>query len=302
MERKGVPALTFGRRKSVWRLAIVLIYFFLFVRAGSAQNAVVLSGGWSWSSWHDNPGFFLEPNRFSIAKELGDRSLWFQMGFGKPIFSYGGLQIGLEGLAWSRLQALSQFRFPVETVDYFFGAFFTWVQSPDVGWKLRISHISSHLVDGADSITGGSSSKYSREFVELTRTNPWNGHEEFLWSVGVRVYFHQVTKIEPWIAVPACLTWRFVSVHSENGTLFSEPRKSDSCNPGIIDYNYYLFVSSGDGPISTSIAGGLRAERTIGEMSALDLQLYYYYGASWAGTDAGTKRSTINLQMDVRGF
>ena len=253
-----------------------------------------------WSSWKDNPGFFLEPNRFSVVKELTDRALWLQVGYGATIAQIGrstpngnGIQIGMEGLAWSRLQALSGFRFPVETVDYFFGLYATW-NDAQVGWKFRISHISSHLVDGADSITGGASSKYSREFVELTRSCPWGGFENLLWTIGLRGYFHQVTKIEPVIAVPACLTWRFASLHPG-------PRP-DFFVPCITDYNFYLFVSSGDGPISTSFAGGFRAERILSGMGSSDLQLYYYYGASWAGTDAGAKVSQLKLQLDVRDF
>ncbi|HZK75388.1 MAG TPA: hypothetical protein VFD13_00630 [Candidatus Kapabacteria bacterium] len=241
-----------------------------------------------------DPGLFLEPNRFSVAKELGDRSLWLQMGYGKPILWVGGVQLGLEGLAWSRLETLTGFRFPVETIDYFFGMFFTKSEGRDVQWKFRISHISSHLVDGTDSVFGGSSSHYSREFVELTRSTRWNGHEDFLWTVGLRGYFHQVTKIEPWVAVPACFTWRFAKYIPE---LYF-----DSVPSGSTAYTFSAFVSSGDGPVWPTVTAGLRADQFAADLGTFDLQLYYQYGASWAGTDAGAKRSTINLQMDVREF
>ncbi len=226
-------------------------------------------------------------------KELRDQSLWLEMGFGKPLFLVRGVRIGLEGLAWSRLRTLSNFRFPVETVDYFFGAFADWGDN-EVGWRLRISHISSHLVDGSDSVTGGSSSHYSREFVELTRSTRWNGHEEFLWTVGIRGYFHQVTRIEPWIAVPACLTWTFAD--------FSPVHYFEHAPAGSMYYKFSAFVSSGDGPVWPTVAAGLRADQFARDLGILDLQLYYQYGASWAGTDVGAKHSTLNLQMDVRGF
>ncbi|MFI5202243.1 MAG: hypothetical protein ACHQNE_07640 [Candidatus Kapaibacterium sp.] len=217
------------------------------------------------------------------------------MGYGKPIALVGGVQLGLEGLAWSRLRALSDFRFPVETADYFFGMFFTKSEGSDE-WKLRISHISSHLVDGSDSIAGGSSSHYSREFVELSDQMEFKqtGIRRFLLTLGLRGYFHQVTKIEPWIAVPACLTWTFAQ--------YVPVLYYDSVPTGSTGYTFSAFISSGDGPVWPTVTAGVRADRFAEALGILDLQLYYQYGASWAGTDAGAKRSTINLQMDVRGF
>ncbi|HET6401447.1 MAG TPA: hypothetical protein VFH95_08620 [Candidatus Kapabacteria bacterium] len=267
-----------------WRHAVIFsTTLFLFSQSCFGQEPLT-----------SDPGFFLEPNRFSVTKELGARPLWLAMGLGRPIFLFQGVHIGLEGLAWSRLEALSDFRFPVETVDYFFGIFFTQSEGRDAEWKLRISHISSHLVDGTDSVFGGSSSHYSREFVELTRRARFGSHEEFQWTFGLRGYFHQVTKIEPWIAVPASLTWNFAQYAPE---LFY-----DSIPPGSTAYTFSAFVSSGDGPVWPTVTAGLRADRFAKDLGILDLQLYYQYGASWAGTDAGAKRSTINLQMDVRGF
>ncbi|HEX5316967.1 MAG TPA: hypothetical protein VFX22_09990 [Candidatus Kapabacteria bacterium] len=250
-----------------------------------------------------DPGLFLEPNRFSIVKELDDRSLWLAMGYGKSIFLYRGVRIGLEGLVWSKLQTLSDFRFPVETADYFFGPFAVWGDK-FVTWKFRISHISSHLVDGSDTVIGGSSSHYSREFVELTRSFYSGGRQPYTWTVGIRGYFHQVTKIEPWIAVPACFTWTFAKYEPNLGLLDVSPsyRPQAIGAPVITSYSFSAFVSSGDGPVWPTITGGLRADRFAEELGTLDLQLYYQYGASWSGTDAGAKRSTINLQMDVRGF
>jgi len=264
------------------RAATCMAMLFLLSQQGFAQDLL-----------STDPGFFLEPNRFSVVKQLDSRPLWLEMGYGKPFFLYQHIQIGLEGLAWSRLEALNGFRFPVETVDYFFGIFAAW-NDVDIGWKLRISHISSHLVDGTDSVFGGSSSHFSREFVELTRSVRWKGHEQFLWTVGLRGYFHQVTHIEPSVAVPACFTWTFAGYIPE--VYF------DNAPEGSTAYKFSAFVSSGDGPVWPTMTAGLRADRFAKNLGTLDLQLYYQYGASWAGTDAGAKRSTINLQMDVRGF
>jgi len=247
--------------------------------------------------WISQPSSFLEPNQFSVCKEVNHSPLWLILGFGSPFLKWNPLQVdlkvGLEALVWSRLQILSDFRFPVETADYFFGAYAIWnVQheaSNHVGfysqgesWRFRISHISSHDVDGKDSVHGGASSRYSREFVEITRQFPISWPIEILATLGGRAYFHQVTQIEPWIAIPASLS-TFIYYRGHSGL--------------------YAFVSSADGPVWPSVSTGLYYQRELDEgESTSNIKLSYQYGASWAGTDANAKRSTINLQMDVRGF
>src|SRR5947209_2580405 len=66
-------------------------------------------------------GAFLEPAQFSIIKSVQDRTLRLQMGYGGDLVGSTDWRIGTEGLIWSRLRALPDFRFPVETADYFFG-------------------------------------------------------------------------------------------------------------------------------------------------------------------------------------
>ena len=245
--------------------------------------------------WVQDPALFLEPNNFAIEKEMLDPSLWLKLGYGRGILEVDRVGIGLEGIVWSRLETLSQFRFPVQTADYFFGVFADWHDSYAT-WRFRVSHISSHLVDGTDGITGGSSSKYSREFVELMREVPLRDmfDDGITWTLGIRGYFHQVTQIEPWIAFPASVTWRFADIGSYWG--------SGLYGPVGRSYPVSLFVTSGDGPVWPSIAGGLRAERMASDLGVMCLQLEYYYGASWAGTDAGAKVSQLKLQLDVRDF
>jgi hypothetical protein len=247
--------------------------------------------------WREEPGLFLESNRFCTTKELLDRSLWLQIGYGKPFVTLPkqDIQIGLEALVWSRLRILSDFRFPVETADYYFGAYLTWDHNDferaqqinwpaGESWRLRIGHISSHEVDGLDSVASGSSSHYSRELIEIMRQFrvPLFLRSEIFLTLGVRGYFHQVTKIEPWISFPASLTCPIVF------------RDRD----GVC-----AFISSGNGPVWPSVSGGLRAQQAIGNENACSgLELSYYYGASWAGTDSGAKVSQLKLQLDVRGL
>jgi hypothetical protein len=77
--------------------------------------------------------------------------------------------VGADFMTWTRLRAESNFKFPVETIDYWFGV------NAQVGWglwgaRLRLAHISSHVVDGIvnDPVwTTGTPFIYSREFAEI---------------------------------------------------------------------------------------------------------------------------------------
>lgn len=86
------------------------------------------------------------------------------------------LSIGADFFTWSRLRSQDNFKFPVEAVDYYFGINAGLRLARVAGRaplisevRLRVAHVSAHLVDGdpafADS-TAGDASTYSREFVD----------------------------------------------------------------------------------------------------------------------------------------
>jgi hypothetical protein len=85
------------------------------------------------------------------------------------------LSFGADLFTYSRLRSEDKFKFPVEAIDYLFGlnaAYLFKVASTDFGVRLRLSHISAHLVDGrfdkdSDSwIDGRLPFVFSKEFVE----------------------------------------------------------------------------------------------------------------------------------------
>lgn len=95
------------------------------------------------------------------------------------------LNFGTDWMVWTRLQSEGRFKFPVETSDYWFGVNMSYVEQrerskndiidlAEWGLRLRLAHISSHLVDGYSDRdqTPWQFLKnpfvYSREFVELT--------------------------------------------------------------------------------------------------------------------------------------
>ena len=79
------------------------------------------------------------------------------------------LRVGGDFFILSRLRSEGRFKFPVETSDFFFGLNLSGNVFNDYSFRMRIAHISSHLVDGY-TINNDFIQEpfvYSREFVDL---------------------------------------------------------------------------------------------------------------------------------------
>lgn len=85
--------------------------------------------------------------------------------------------LGTEFFTWTRLKSQSNFKFPVLTVDYFFGLYLSSrmnLLDYEILSRLRLSHISAHLADGHYDnennqwIENVKPFVYSREFFELS--------------------------------------------------------------------------------------------------------------------------------------
>ncbi len=98
------------------------------------------------------------------------------------------LTFGADFFTWTRLRSTESFKFPVEAVDYYFGinAAYNSGDDPLLGivtdTRLRIAHISAHLVDGHPSFTDPLQQyiTYSREFVDLMVASSFNGNGELV--------------------------------------------------------------------------------------------------------------------------
>jgi hypothetical protein len=83
------------------------------------------------------------------------------------------IRFGTDWFTYTRLRTEGNMKFPVETSDYFFGvnsSIKTKLAGLDFYSRLRLAHISSHIVDG---LATGDSLRvmpfvYSREFADLT--------------------------------------------------------------------------------------------------------------------------------------
>ena len=82
------------------------------------------------------------------------------------------LRAGADFFILSRLRSEGRLKFPVEASDFFFGLNLTGNISTNYFFRMRIAHISSHLVDGytIDNNFIKEPFVYSREFVDLILT------------------------------------------------------------------------------------------------------------------------------------
>ena len=79
--------------------------------------------------------------------------------------------VGVDFFTLTRLRSEGNFKFPVETIDYWFGLYGTFVDTASpLDARVRVAHISTHLVDGYANDSGVFARQrpfvYSREFVE----------------------------------------------------------------------------------------------------------------------------------------
>ncbi|TAL69144.1 MAG: DUF1207 domain-containing protein [Bacteroidetes bacterium] len=118
----------------------------------------------------------LEP-RIGAIFELSVKKLRLDIGTSVDLLEFKTgensiMRIGTDFFTLSRLRSEGNMKFPVETADYFFGINSTAkgiVFGYDYSARLRLAHISSHIVDGManDTILKVEPFVYSREFAEL---------------------------------------------------------------------------------------------------------------------------------------
>ena len=116
--------------------------------------------------------------RVGSMVQFGDKTLRLDIGASIDLnelvrdSTTGWLRVGTDVMTYTRLRSEGNFKFPVETTDFYFGLNATWAapHSP-LHARLRLAHISSHLVDGYADTAGVFSRQrpfvYSREFAEL---------------------------------------------------------------------------------------------------------------------------------------
>ena len=107
------------------------------------------------------------------------------------------ISIGADVFTFTRLRSTDDFKFPVETIDYLFGINAGYKKQLDgeneIGLRFRLSHISTHLVDGQYDAQsqkwreGRDPFVYSKEFIELF---PYYRYQTLRTYIGFTYIFH----------------------------------------------------------------------------------------------------------------
>lgn len=115
--------------------------------------------------------------RIGTLYNMDDKKLRLDIGNSIDLFDVyknnnNKIVFGTDFTTYTRLRSEGNLKFPVETSDYLFGVNFSGsslVYGNKIDYRLRVSHISSHVVDGLskDSILYKLPFVYSREFVDF---------------------------------------------------------------------------------------------------------------------------------------
>jgi len=106
------------------------------------------------------------------------------------------ISFGVDLFTYTRLRSENNFKFPVETTDFYFGVNYAQRfirKEKEYGFRFRFAHISTHLVDGSFNGQNGiwrngrSPIIYSREFFELMPFYRINGFRTY---AGITYLFH----------------------------------------------------------------------------------------------------------------
>jgi hypothetical protein len=265
---------------------ILTLVFVAIIYASSVKAQIELTWKDRWIPvWQELRGSFLEPNRFATAFDFQPQWYRLEAGYGGEFARISTVAIGAEGLIWSGLKAFKDFRFPVQTADYFFGAYTIfplplWGMDNLEAWRMRfrLSHISSHFVDGAVSIPSNTSSEFSREFVSLETLFDQTVKRSFRLSLGIKYIFHQVADIEQRLQFPGVLD--FIAFYEKKNQIFAT-------------------LSTASGPTLANYSASLTYRHTLEAGNFADLYAEYHTGRSRYGVYSGLKQDGFEIGIRV---
>ena len=146
----------------------------------------------------------LEPrNGFMFA--LGEDWLRLDIGTSRDILQLISgeetISFGADLFTFTRLRSNDNFKFPVETIDFFFGINAGYKKQDgdkEYGLRVRLSHLSAHLVDGrydvhsSEWVNGREPFTFSKEFIEFFPYYRVSGFRVYL---GLTYIFHIIPEI-----------------------------------------------------------------------------------------------------------
>lgn len=236
----------------------------------------------------------LEP-KLGFLFELGKNELRLDIGNSLDIVKWGSEEaaysIGADLFTYTLLRGETNFHFPVHAVDYLFGLNFAYkrkVGENEVGARLRLSHISAHLVDGHYDwqndlwLDGHKPRVYSREFLELM---PYYKLSDLRVYLGLTYIYH----VDP------------VYIGKGNYQVGFDYIARDFISQGISLFAGYdlklIIISKFSG--NNSVVGGIKFGKYEGKGFSIYFQ--YYSGNSIHGEffDFKTDYSALGLNLDL---
>jgi hypothetical protein len=235
---------------------------------------------------------FLEP-RVGVAFQAARNALRLDIGTSRDVWrrveGEETISAGVDFFTYTRLRQKSQFRFPVEAIDYLFGvnaAYRVDRGKRAYGARFRLSHVSAHLADGrwddrADGwMEGRKPFTYSKEFVEIA---------PFYRFGGTRLY--------------ACLTWVFHVIPSYlgsyQGQIGAEQFFPEAAFLGATPFLAYdlRMRETTAWAADNAAAAGVKFGEPFG--SGLSLLVEYYQGAVVHGLFHDRREEYVSLGVNV---
>jgi hypothetical protein len=237
---------------------------------------------------------FLEP-KLGFAFALGENNLNLNIGNSRDIVhiikNNTMLSFGADLFTYTKLSGENNFRFPVDAVDYLFGinsGYKIILRDYEIGFRLRISHISAHMVDGhfdtqtnywKDSLAPH---VYSREFLEYI---PYFRYNDLRAYIGITYLFH---------TIPGYVGKEILQF---GGDKFFANLISTGINP-FVAYDFRIYkVDKFVG--NNTICAGIK----FGEYdkSGISILFTYYSGLSYQGEYYNTRinNTTIGINLDL---
>ena len=172
--------------------------------------------------------------RIGAIGDFKDKRLRLDIGASFDIIKFdlgkNNAGIGADFFTYTRLRSEGNMKFPVETSDYYFGFNYSMnmnLISDKSALRVRLAHISSHLVDGyADqNIFKKSPFVYSREFLDVTIADYYKDLRYYLGVNYVfstkpkdpnplipQIGFDYNLKISPWLALTCGYDFKLVGI------------------------------------------------------------------------------------------
>jgi hypothetical protein len=180
-------------------LSFIFVITVVIINSAAAQSV----HSWFNSELNIKPftANFYEP-KAGTSFDLNGKFLRLDIGTTQDVYSIQdsitSYSFGADLFTYTRLRSENDFKFPVETIDYFFGVNFGFkhfISDGNYGLRFRLSHVSAHLVDGLydgqknDWRNGLSPFVFSKEFIELF---PFYQLENLRVYLGMTYIFHVI--------------------------------------------------------------------------------------------------------------